>query len=319
VERFFCARLSRMPTFLIAGGTGNVGGACVRALSASGASVKVLTRDPSSKKSQALACLDGVTLVQGDYCEPSSLLSAFDGVEAAFLGCSNFEGQVEAEKNIIDAAATSPSCAYLVKLGTCGTEGYTAKDSVIQYGQYHAAIEEHLSQVTGLKWTVLRPNDFMQNHMGDIFGTLPMGIVAYPMDPSSKATIVDTRDVGELAAKLLLSTGDDRHHAQKYDVCGPDPICTERLASMYTAALGRPVAAVSCPASEWIAGAEKAGFPAWLANAVSLNFAQFWNLGKLDYPSSPEVLEICAPKRTMEMWIAEHAPMSPPPKGAEPS
>lgn len=308
-----------MPTFLIAGGTGNVGGACVRALSAAGANVKVLSRDPSSKKAQAIACLEGVTLVQGDYCEPSTLTSAFDGVEAAFLGCSNFEGQVAAEKNLIDAAANSSSCAYLVKLGTCGTEGYTAKDSVIQYGRYHAEIEEYLSQASGLKWTVLRPNDFMQNHMGDIFGTLPMGIIAYPVDASSRATIVDTRDVGELAAKLLLSASYDRHDKQKYDVCGPDPICTERLASMYTAALGRPVAAVSPPASEWIAGAEKAGFPTWLATAVSLNFVQFWNLGKLDYPSSPEVLEVCAPRRTMEMWVAEHAPLSPPPKAAESS
>lgn len=303
-----------MPVFLVAGGTGQVGSACVRALSAAGVIVKVLSRDPSVSKAQSLTDLPGVTIVKGDYSDGSSLVEALEGVEATFLGCSNFEGQVEAEKNFIDRAVESGSCRYLVKLGTCGAAGYTAKDSLIQYGRYHAEIEEHLAQQASLQWTVLRPNDFMQNHMGDIFGTLPLGIVAYPLPNDSEATVVDARDVGDLAAKLMLATPDYEKHAGKvYDVCGPTPIHTQALATMYTDALKRPIVPVTTTPEEWASNAEKAGFPAWLAKAVCINFTEFWAKGELNYPSSSEVLEVCAPKRTMEMWVAEHAPLSPPP------
>lgn len=298
-------------SILVGGGTGQVGSAVVRALSSAGATVKLLTRDESSDKVKPLTDLAGVTIVKGDFCDSASLPSAFEGVKAAFLGCSNSEAQVAAEKGFIDAAEAA-GCKYLVKLSTCGVEGYKGKDSIIQYGRYHTEIEDHLAS-TKLLWTVLCPNDFMQNHMGDIFGTLPLGIVAYPMPPSSSATIVDTRDVGDVAAKFLLEEDYSKHAGKQYDVCGPESISTEQLAKMYTSALGRDIAAVECTAEEWAGNAEKAGFPTWLAQAVSRNFADFWGKGKLDYPSSQAVLDLCAPQRTMQAWISEHAPLSPPP------
>lgn len=304
-----------MPTFLIAGGTGNVGSACARALSAAGATVRIFTRDPSSKSAGALATLPGVALLHGDFLDVPTLTAAFDGVDAAFLGCSNFLEQVAAEKNVIDAAAASTTCKYLVKLGTAGPENYTAKDSVIEYGRFHAEIEEHLAKQTTLEWTVLRPNIFMQNHLGDIFGTLPLGIIAYPFSPEVEARPIDTRDIGDLAAKLLLLSSEERakHVGKIYDVSGPETVSMAQLASWYTSALKRDIKAVTTSTEEWTSNAEKAGFPAWLAKAVSLNYANFFGKGLFNYPSSPEVLELLPPHRKMIDWVSEHAPLSPPP------
>ena len=92
---------------------------------------------------------------------------------------SPWPGQVQAEKNFIDAAVAA-GCKYLVKLGT--VRGYTSKDSASEYARFHAEIEEHLEKTAGgMKWTVLCPNWFMSNHLGDIFGTLPNSIIAYPL------------------------------------------------------------------------------------------------------------------------------------------
>eukprot|EP00929_Paragymnodinium_shiwhaense_P062197 TRINITY_DN31049_c0_g1_i1.p1 TRINITY_DN31049_c0_g1~~TRINITY_DN31049_c0_g1_i1.p1 ORF type:complete len:356 (+),score=54.71 TRINITY_DN31049_c0_g1_i1:295-1362(+) len=305
---------TRAMVILVGGGTGRVGSAAVKTLSAKGATVKVLARDLSSDKAKTLEGLSGVTLVKGDFSDPASLKAAFDGVTRAYLGCSNFEGQVEAEQAFIDAAATSGSCKYLVKLGTCGTEGYTGLESEIQYGRYHAQIENHLDK-SGLQWTVLRPNWFMQNHMADIFATLPAGIIAYPVSASTKARMIDTRDVGDVAAALLLLSNPSSHHAKKYDVCGPDSVSCEDLVAFYAKELGRPIAAVPTSSADWVANVEKAGIPTWLANAILVNFEKFWALGKLDYGSSDAVVELAKPARTMESWIKEHAVMSPPPAG----
>ncbi|CAE7296508.1 azoB [Symbiodinium necroappetens] len=119
---------------LVGGGTGNVGSAVVQALSSSGFAVKVLSRDLSTAKASKLSHLPGVSCVQGDMSDATALASAFDGVTACFLGCSNSEQQVRDEVAFIDAAQ-SRGCRYLVKLGTCGAPGYTSADSIIQYGR----------------------------------------------------------------------------------------------------------------------------------------------------------------------------------------
>ena len=53
---------------------------------------------------------------------------------------------------------------------------------------------------------------------------------------------------------------------------------------------------------------KNAGFPRWLAVAVARN-QMFWAEGKLNYASSAEVTALHPRFRSMEGWIAEHAPM----------
>jgi uncharacterized protein YbjT (DUF2867 family) len=219
---------------------------------------------------------------------------------------------VQAEKNLINAAAATPSCTYLVKLGTCGAAGYTAADSVVQYGRYHAEIIAHLER-SSLQWTVLNPNKFMQNHLGDIYG-MHDNTIRWPIPVTAPCTLVDTRDIGEVAAALLQLQERSDHVGQKYDVCGPESHTTQGLAQMYTKALGRSIEARQISREEWAENAKKAGFPAWLANAVSWAISEFWGKGKLNNPSSANVLALCPPRRTMQQWIAEHAPLVPKPK-----
>jgi len=293
------------------GASGNVGAATVRKLAEKGVvSVKALTRDSTSDKVASLKALPNVEIVQCDLMDKASIASACSGVMAAVLTCANNEQQVEQEKNFIDVVKAA-GCTNLVKLATVGL--YTAKDSKCEYGRYHAEIEEHLETTAGdMKWTVLRPNWFMSNHLGDIFGSLPMGVIAYPVDPEAKIALVDPRDVGDLAAKLVVAADPSVHHGMKLDISGPEAINLSQMAALYTESLGRPIQAVNCSNADWVAGGLKGGLPEWLAEAVTNNFP-LWSEGKLTFPSSPQVLALAAPHRTMAEWIQEWAPRSPPP------
>eukprot|EP00928_Gymnodinium_smaydae_P056787 TRINITY_DN40114_c0_g1_i1.p1 TRINITY_DN40114_c0_g1~~TRINITY_DN40114_c0_g1_i1.p1 ORF type:complete len:329 (+),score=54.05 TRINITY_DN40114_c0_g1_i1:3-989(+) len=320
VGTILCCGRSKMgsadaPIF-VAGGTGNCGSACVRALSAQSVRTRVYTRDTTSKKAQALAELPGVSLMEGDFADTDTLTQALQGCRAAFVCCSNSKEQVQLEKDFIDAVAKS-SCGYLVRIGTCGVEGYTSKDSEIEYARIHAEVEEYLAKTT-VNWTVLHPNYFMQNHMGDIMGTLPKNIVVYPFSQEAKANVVDTRDVGEVAAALLRLDDPSKHFGQHYDVCGPEALCTSQLAALYTTALeGRAISALEVPRDAYAEGAKAAGFPDWLAVAVATGMDLFWGKGKMAYASSPAVMELSAPKRTMEAWIQEHIALTPSPESTE--
>jgi len=298
---------------LVVGGTGNIGSACVKQLSEKGISVRALVRDPESDKAKKISGLENVTLVKGDVSDAASVSGALDGVRAAFLVLSNTKDQVTLEKSFIDAAAACSSCEYLVKVGTCRAEGYTTKESPIEYARMHAEIEEHLESVTSLKWTALNPNYFMQNHMGDIFGTLPQNLVIYPMPPDAKARCIDTRDIGAVGAALLSAEDATPYHSKFLHVCGPEPVSTGDLAALYDEATGRRINAIQVTQEEMAKAFEGAGFADWLASAVATGMADWWGTGKMDYESSAEVLELCPPKRTMKEWIAEHIALSPPP------
>lgn len=295
--------------FVVAGASGNVGSAAVQALAQMpGAEIKALTRSSADEKVASLKALDNVQIVECNIADKTSLDTVFDGATAALLTCGNHQGQVDTEKSFIDAAVAA-GCPYLVKLGT--VRSYTSKDSNTEYARFHAEIEEHLEQTAGaMKWTVLCPNWFMSNHLADIFGTLPAGVIAYPLDPDAKATIVDPRDVGDLAALLMASADPAANHAKKLDVSGPEAISVNEIAALYTEALGRPVVAVKPSTDEWVTAGVGAGMPEWLARAASNNFPR-WEAGVLNFPTSQEALAAAPPKRSMAAWVKEWSPRSP--------
>ncbi|CAE8641746.1 unnamed protein product [Polarella glacialis] len=296
--------------FIVAGASGNVGSAAVRKLAESGAAVKALTRSSTSDKVAPLKDLANVEVVECDLTDKSALASVFAGAKGAILTYGNCKEQVEAEKNFIDCAVAA-GCLFLVKIGT--VRCYTAEDSPCEYARYHAEIEKHLAETAGaMKWAVLSPNWFISNHLGDVFGTLPNNVVVYPVSPDSKTSMVDTRDVGDIAAKMILASDASAYHGLKLDISGPEAVSLAQMAQLYSEALGRPVTAIKCSNDEWIAGAIGAGFQEWHARAVTTHFEK-WEEGALCFPTAPEVLALAPPQRTVAAWIKEWAPRSPPP------
>jgi len=313
-------KIAMTTRIVVAGATGNVGTSVVQELAQFGGNVEIraLTRSSSSEKPNLAAMreLSNVEILECDLSDKSSLTDVFDGVTAAFLVSANFRGQIEAEKNFIDAAVSSSSCKYLVKVGT--VRSYTSNDSQIEYARGHAEIEQHLERTAGndMKWTVLCPNWFMTNHLADIFGTLPQNIIVYPVDPHAKVSMIDPRDIGAAAARLLLASDEVQlaNHALKLDISGPDEVTISQVAQMYTNALegGRAVNHVKCSSDEYVAATVNAGFAEWLAKDISNNFPQ-WEADKMVFPTAPQVMDLAPPRRTMEKWISEWVPLSPPP------
>ncbi len=97
-------------SILVTGGTGTVGAALVKELAGRGSKVRVLTRDPAKVKPAK-----GVTAVQGDLLEPSTVRRVFDGIDAVFL---------------LNAVGRTEACEALM------ANDYWFKDVLLQYGAY---------------------------------------------------------------------------------------------------------------------------------------------------------------------------------------
>src|SRR5215213_9183897 len=137
---------------LVTGGTGTVGSAVVGQLAGAGVDVSVLTRDPAK-----LAAASGVTPVKGDLQDPAAVRRAFDGAEAVFL--LNAVSQTEASEALM--ALTGMRLAKVKRVVYLSVH-HADKAAWLPHFGSKVGVEEAL-KVSGLPFTILRPNNFYQN------------------------------------------------------------------------------------------------------------------------------------------------------------
>ena len=214
-------------SILVTGGTGTVGSAVVKELVARGAGVKVLTRDPAKLKH-----LQGVTAVQGNLLEPASVRRAFDGVDSVFL--LNAVSQTEASEALM---ATTGMRLAKVKRVVYLSVHQADKAAWLPHFGSKIGVEEAL-KVSGIPFTILRPNNFYQNDYWFKDVLLQYGVYPQPLG-SAGVSRVDVRDIAEAAAVTLTTSG---HEGQTYDLVGPEAVTGESTAKSWSAALGKPIA-----------------------------------------------------------------------------
>jgi uncharacterized protein YbjT (DUF2867 family) len=221
---------------LVTGGTGTVGSAVVGELTKKGLDVSVVTRDPAK-----LAGIKGVTAVEGNLLEPSSVRRVFDGMDAVFL--LNPVSQTEASEALM--ALTGMRLAK-VKHVVYLSVHHADKAAWLPHFGSKVGVEEAL-KVSGISYTILRPNNFYQNDYWFKDVILQHGVYPQPLG-SSGVSRVDVRDIAEAAAIALTAPG---HEGQSYDLVGPAAVTGESTARSWSEALGRPIAYAGDDLDAW--------------------------------------------------------------------
>lgn len=145
---------SKTPTILITGPTGNIGLELTKKLSAQGIPFRALVR--SSKGADAVRALRGSEIAVGNFNDSRSIADALDGVDRAFL-LTNSSDQAEAQQAGFVDEASRVGVKHIVKLSQWAAD----PDSPVRFLRYHAAVERRI-QESGMAYTFLRPNLFMQ-------------------------------------------------------------------------------------------------------------------------------------------------------------
>lgn len=279
---------------LVTGATGNVGSELVRQLSAQGARVRALVRNPARA---AGLQLPNVEVVRGDLGEPASLDAALKGVERVFLLSSVDERQVELQGNVV-AAARRAGVQHLVKLGAAGT----SLDSPVAVGRAHAQTEKDI-EASGIPYTFLRPTLFMQFMLTHAPTIQSQGAFYLPLR-DGKVAMVDVRDIAAVAAAVLTRPG---HEGKAYTVTGPEALSMDEAAATLGRVLGRPVKYVDVPPDAARQAMLAQGIPAWFVeDLLKLMDAFAAGYGAM---VSPDVQAVTgAPGRTFEQLVRDFAP-----------
>jgi uncharacterized protein YbjT (DUF2867 family) len=242
---------------LITGATGNIGTELTKHLAAQGISFRALLRTPKQ--------IEGAETVTGDLENKESLVKALQGVEKAFLLTNSSEEAEQLQSNFVDAAVEA-GVQHIVKLSQFAAE----KNSPVRFMRYHAAIEEKIMQ-SGIAYTFLRPNLFMQGLLGfaDLIKHKHQFYAAIGEAPIS---LVDVRDIAAVAAITLTQPG---HENKIYDLTGPAAITHAQIAQYLSVATEQAVSFIDVPAEAMRPGLIQAGFPEWQADGLLEDYAHY--------------------------------------------
>jgi len=233
--------------YAITGITGQVGSAVAHALLAQGHAVRAVVRSP--EKADAWKAR-GCEIAIADINDVAALTEAFRGVEGVFVllppifdpspGFTEGKAMLASLHGALDLARPP----RIVCLSTIGAQA-TQPNLLNVLGMMETCFAELASPVT-----FLRAGWFMENALWDVPAARDEGMLRSFLQPLDKPfPMVATRDVGALAAELLLQTWSG---TRIVELEGPQRIAPNQLAAAFAKALGHPVKAEVVPRDTWI-------------------------------------------------------------------
>jgi NAD(P)H dehydrogenase (quinone) len=243
---------------LITGASGQVGAAVLRQL-------------PEALRPRALAAArnpakipQGIETVLFDYSRPESMRAALLNVETIFMVTAYTVDMLDQSKRLIDEARIL-GVKHIVHLGAPGADDTT----VAHYG-WHQFVERYI-EWSGLAYTHLRPEIFMQNLFG--YEGVPVvtdGAIRYYVG-AARQSWVDVEDIAAVAVAVLLEPA--RHEGQTYRL-GYDVKTYPEIAEIFSAVLGKPFIYEALPPEAFLERAISLGGDASYMTCVYRSFVE---------------------------------------------
>ena len=247
---------------LITGASGNVGKEVLKQIVPTGANVRAAFQTVT----KAAAAPSGVEIVTMDYNQPQTLQAALKGVEKVFLVGPPTANLPVLERKAIDEIKRS-GVRHVVKLSAMG-----GRDAI--FLRQHADSEDYIKS-SGVAYTFLRPNGFMQNFVTYNGATINSQNAFYGSQGDGEVSHIDLRDIAAVAVKTLTEHG---HEGKAYTLTGPEALSNPRVAEILSEDTGREIKYVDLTAEQFKQALLGAGLPEWSANAL-VDLQQFYRRG----------------------------------------
>jgi uncharacterized protein YbjT (DUF2867 family) len=236
----------------ITGASGNVGREVLKQISQAGQKVRAAYQS-SQKAAEAPA---GVETAIVDFNRPDTLRAALNGIDRVFLVGPVAPNLVELESRATEEIKRA-GVPLLVKLSAMGTSAAT-------FPRQHAESEDRI-KASGVAWTFLRPNGFMQNMVIYNGATVRGQNTFYGSAADGKVSQIDIRDVAAAAVRVLTEDG---HLGKTYTLTGPAALSNAESAAILSSVLGREIRYVNLPPHQMEQALLGAGVPEWNANGI---------------------------------------------------
>lgn len=194
-----------------------------------------------------------------DFADTDSLAAAMDGCDRLFLVLPFVEELARFGRLAVDAAK-AVGIEYIVR-----SSGYGASsDAHWRLGREQGMVDQFVED-SGIPFTVLRPNTFMQNFTGPYAAMVRSGAIALPEEDYA-VSYIDVRDIAACAARLLEDN--EGHTGNFYALTGPEGLTLSQVAEKIAAAAGIEVAYTPVEEGAFMEALDKGGVPEWNRNML---------------------------------------------------
>jgi uncharacterized protein YbjT (DUF2867 family) len=247
---------------LITGAGGNVGREVLKQITQTGARIRAAFQSPGKA-----AVPDGVEIAIVDFNRSDTLKAALKDVDRVFLVGPPTAELPALERKAVDVIAQS-GVQQIVKLSAMGGRGAT-------FPRQHTESEDYIRS-SGVPYTFLRPNGFMQNIVNYNAPTINAQNAFYGSEGDGRVSQIDIRDVAAVAVKVLTENG---RLGKTYTLTGAEALNNTEIARVLSDVLGREIRFINLPPAELKKALLSAGMAEWSADAI-LDLQRFYREDK---------------------------------------
>lgn len=285
---------------LVFGATGNIGREIVRALASHpDVKVRIGSRNPEQARA-AFADLPQIAPVLLDWSAAQTLDAALAGVDRLVI-VNPLSPDLPEQTAALIQAAKRAGVKQVLRTSVLGA----GEPDPIEEAIWHGAADE-IVRTSGLPWVILKPNQYFQNFVN--FGTADtvrgQGAIYLPYADSLVSNI-DTRDLGEIAARILRDPP-AAHSGREYVLTGPSAHSMGELAAALSAVLDKPVSYVPVPEEPVRQGLTQAGLPPVIVESI-LGWFGFCRAGRAARIDPAAATLLGRPPRNVTDFVRDYA------------
>ena len=210
----------------------------VHLLAQKGVEVKAAVHSP--QKAESLK-QPHVEVVAFDYTGPDTFKTVLEGVDKIFMFTPFVPNAVELTKQFIDQAK-AVGIQHIVKLSSMDAD----KEPMIEAKKQDYEVENYLKN-SGITYTFLRCNHFMDNYIKRYAYTIKTQGKFYIPNGDAKVSFIATSDIAAVAVAVLTESG---HENKTYTLTGKEALSNYQVAQIMSEVLGKPVEYVDIPEEE---------------------------------------------------------------------
>jgi uncharacterized protein YbjT (DUF2867 family) len=248
-------------TILVTGATGTLGSEVVKQLSRVTPAVNIKAGVHSAQNVKKDD--DRVEVVLIDYNKPETLKGALNQVDKLFLLTPDVSNAHELASNMVTEAKKA-GIRHIVKQSVMGAD----LEADVGTMRLHRQAEKIIEQ-SGIPFTFLRPNEFMQNFVNFHSHFIKNNNAFYLPLKDAKVSLVDVRDIASVAAKSLTEDGNDKHKNKTYLITGPEALSYHQAAEILSNATDKKISYVNISEEEARGAMKEMGMSNWLINTIS--------------------------------------------------